>query len=350
MNDISNEPKNNLLLKAVRHEPVPRVPVWMMRQAGRSDPEYMKYREQSGRSLYDLFRDPEHAVPISLLPQRFGVDAIIMFQDILTPTTPMGADFQFVPGPVLDDPIRSTAQVESLRPVVPEESLGFVGTTIKELLSKLDGDLPLLGFAGAPFTLAAFMIEGKSPGRGMENTLAFAKEQPEAFTLLMDKLNKVTIDYLNYQIESGVHAVQLFESVGDQIPEALYDQYAQPSHEYIFASLNKKAPGMLFVRESPFPDKMLKSGASVLSVGAQTSLADILRKGNGKIAVQGNVDNHLLAQGTPEDVEKAVQDCIAQTGGRGHILNLGHGLLPETPFENVCRFVDAAKEVKLASE
>ena len=340
--------QNDLLLRAINHEKLPRVPVWMMRQAGRSDPEYLAYRENAGRSLYQLFREPEHAIPISLLPKRFGVDAIIMFQDILTPLTPMGADFQFVPGPVLDKPLRTVTQVEELQEFDPDKALDFVGSTIKGLLKDLNGELPLLGFAGAPFTLAAFMIEGKSPGKGIENTLALAEEQPLAFQDLMDRLSRITVNYLNYQITSGVHAVQLFESIGDQIPRSLYERYAQPSHEFIFSNLQANIPAILFVRASPFPDLMLQSGAAVLSMGSDASLAEVLDKGAGTIAVQGNVDNHLLVHGSADDIERSVEAYISETGGRGHILNLGHGLLPETPFENVLKFVEAAKKFNLA--
>ena len=337
---------NDLLLRAVNRLPVPRVPVWLMRQAGRSDPEYRAYRERTELGLYDLFRSPEHAIPISLLPKRIGVDAIIMFQDILTPLTPMGADFAFSPGPVLAEPLRHAGQVEDYRPYDVAGELDFVGDTIAGLLAELRGELPLLGFAGAPFTLAAFMIEGQSPSPDMAPVLDFAREQPEAFGSLIDALTRTTCDYLNYQIACGVHAVQLFESIGERIPRPLYERFAQPSHERIFSSLAAAVPGILFVRGSPFPDLMLKSGAAVLSIGENTPLSAVLAHGG---VVQGNVDNTVLASGSPEQVEAAVRDCIAAGGGTGHILNLGHGVLPETPFENVRRFVAAAREISLSN-
>ncbi|MDH5752336.1 MAG: uroporphyrinogen decarboxylase [Deltaproteobacteria bacterium] len=333
---------NDLLLRAINHQEVPRVPVWMMRQAGRADPDYLAYREKAGLTLYELFRAPEHAIPISLLPRRFGVDAIIMYQDILTPLEPMGAVFHFTPGPVLAEPVRHVDHVKKLNPFDPSQELPYVEQTIKGLNAELSGSMPLLGFAGSPFTLAAFMVEGKSPGKGMVNTFALLDEQPEAFADLMDRLTRMTIDYLNYQKEMGVHAVQLFESVGDQIPRDVYERVVQPSHERIFSELRADLPGILFVRDSPFPDLMLKSGAAVLSMGAGADLRSVLDAGGGKVAVQGNVDNRLLAGGTPDQVADAVRDCLARTGGRGHILNLSHGLLPETPFENVLKFVETA--------
>jgi uroporphyrinogen decarboxylase len=336
--------KNDLLLRAVNREPVPRVPVWMMRQAGRADPEYRAYRERAGLPLFDLFRAPAHAVPISLLPARFGVDALIIFQDILTPLEPMGAVFDFTPGPTLAAPLRSEAQVRALGPCDPAARLGFVGETIDGVLAGLDGALPLIGFAGAPFTLAAFMIEGHSPGQAMPHTLALAREAPRVFGALIDKLTEMTIAYLGYQASRGVHIVQLFESVGDQIPLDLYERFAQPSHRAIFSALRRDLPTILFARGSPFPDLMLDSGAAVLSVADHVHLGDLLQRGAGRVAVQGNVNNRLLVEGDGPAVEAAVRACIAQAGGPGHILNLNHGLLPETPFENVLRMVQAAHD------
>ena len=335
---------NDLLLRAINRQPVPRVPTWLMRQAGRSDPEYLEYRAKAGLGLYELFRSPEHAVPISILPRRIGVDAIIMFQDILTPLSPMGADFDFAPAPVLKEPLRTAAQAAALRPYDVRRELDFVGETIRGLLRELGGELPLLGFAGAPFTLAAFLIEGKSPSPEMEPVLEFTANHPEDFGALIDLLTGVTIAYLNYQIDEGVHAVQLFESIGERIPRDLYETYAQPSHERIFSALRPDAPGILFVKGSPYPELMLQSGAAVISIGEQTPLSSILEKGG---VVQGNVDNGLLARGTPNEVEAAVKACIRAGGGVGHILNLGHGILAETPFENVKRFVQAARSVEV---
>ncbi len=340
------ELKNDLLLRAVNHQPVPRVPVWMMRQAGRSDPEYTAYRERVGLSLHELFRSPEHAVAISLLPRRIGVDAIILYQDILTPLAPMGADFHFRPGPQLEAPIRDAARARALRPYEPEARLDFVGESIRGVLAALGGELPLLGFAGAPYTLAAFLIKGSSPMGDLSETVAFAREQPQVFGELIALLTDMTVAYLRYQSAAGVHGVQLFESVGDLIPPDQYEAFAQPSHERIFAELPPELPSFLFVKGSPFPDSMLRSGAAVLSLGEGVSLGDLLRRGGGRVAVQGNVDNRLLLEGSPADIDRAVAECIADAGGRGHILNLNHGLLADTPFENVQRFVQAARRIE----
>jgi uroporphyrinogen decarboxylase len=337
---------NDLLLRAINREAVPRVPVWLMRQAGRSDPAYLAYRERAGLSLHELFRSPEHAAQITLLPKRAGVDALILFQDILTPLEPMGANFVFAPGPLLEAPLRSAAQIDALHPYDPGARLGFVTEAIRSALRALAGELPLLGFAGAPFTLAAFLIEGHSPGR-METTLALAREQPAAFRRLMERLTGMTIAYLTLQAEAGVHAVQLFESMGDLIPRDLYEAYAQESHLRIAEALAPRLPLILFVKGSPFPELMLRSGAPVLSLGERAPLGELLRQGGGRVAVQGNVDNRLLEAGPPEAIDRAVRACIAATGGRGHILNLNHGILASTPWAHVERFVQAARETAL---
>lgn len=315
-----------------------------MRQAGRCDPAYRAYRERVGLGLHALFRHPEHATALSLLPRRFGVDAIIMYQDILTPLEPMGADFEFAPGPQLAAPLRQARDVEALRAYDPARALPYVREEIAAIRRDLAGELPLLGFAGAPFTLAAFLIEGASPG-AMANALAFAEQQPDAFGRLMERLTRMTIDYLNYQGECGVDAVQVFESVGDGIPAALYERYAQPSHERILAGLKPGLPAILFVKGSPFPERMVQSGAAVVSVSDRVDLAALRALAGGRVAVQGNVDNRVLAAGTPEQVADAVRACIGAAGGRGHILNLNHGVLPETPFDNVRAFIAAARSV-----
>ncbi|MCH8913904.1 MAG: uroporphyrinogen decarboxylase, partial [Planctomycetes bacterium] len=171
-------PKNDLLLRAARRERTERTPVWFMRQAGRSDPEYIKLREKCGLELHDLFRHAELATEISLLPARIGVDAIIMFQDILTPLSPMGAHLEFHPGPVLHNPIRTQSQIDALRLYEPQKELPFVGQTLQQLERAIGDELPILGFAGAPLTLAFFLIEGKSPGNRATTSRGLMREQP----------------------------------------------------------------------------------------------------------------------------------------------------------------------------
>ena len=336
--------KNDRLIRVLNYLPVDRIPVWMMRQAGRTDPEYNQLRKNDGRALEELFADPEIAIKISLLPKRLGVDAIIMFQDILTPLTPMGAGFHFAPGPILEKPVRTMAQVKALRLPEPETELRTVAQILSGLKTELAGELPVLGFAGSPMSLAFFMIAGSSPNKKINEVLAFVEEQPAITQALLELLTEMTVDYINFQMASGAHAVQLFESFADVIPLELYKKYVQPTHEKIFSALIPTTPSILFTKESPHLDLMLKSGASVLSVGSCIDLGQAKKKAP-EMIFQGNVDNKILADGTKEEITQAVRKCFEQSGRKNHILNLNHGLLERTPFENVQHFVDVAKEL-----
>ena len=352
--------KNDLLLRAARCLPVERVPVWMMRQAGRSDPLYRQIREELDLPLEQLFRtcpapmsetDVESAVKISLLPKRIGVDAIIVYKDILTPLSPMGAHFRFDPGPVLKPPIRTQAQVDALQPVDnPPSQLAFTGNVIRRLRETLNNELPLIGFAGAPLTLAFFLIAGESPikrGTGISEKAApvfqMIEETPERMHRLLSKLTEMTVNYLNYQISEGVQVVQLFESIADVLPRHLYEEFAFPYHQQIFAELNPETPSILFAKECVYLDLMHQSGADVLSVGKCVDLSKAKAETDGTVAFQGNVDNDILRDGTPDDITAAVKTCLKQGGKIGHILNLSHGLHRDTPFENVKHFVNMAK-------
>ena len=336
--------KNDRLIRVIKNLPVDRVPVWIMRQAGRTDPEYNKLRKNDSRSLEKLFEDPEVAIKISLLPKRLGVDAIIMFQDILTPLTPAGAGFRFVPGPILENPIRSIEQIKKLRSVDPEIHLQTVAQIIKGLNKNLKGELPLLGFAGSPMTLAIFMISGSNPKIKINEVLSFLEDRPEISQLLLDWLTELTIDYLNFQIESGVHVIQLFESFAELIDLEKYKKFVQPTHEKIFSSISNKTPSILFTKELPHIDLMIQSGASVLSVGSCIDLA-VAKKKAPMMIFQGNVNNKILADGSKEDITQAVERCYKKSGKHNHILNLNHGLLERTPFENVSHFVKVAKKL-----
>ena len=354
--------KNDLLLRAARRQTVERTPVWMMRQAGRSDPAYRALREKIDLPLERLFRtipcsfsdqEIEWAIEISLLPKRIGVDAIIVYKDILTPLCPMGVHFRFDPGPALDSPIRTQAQIEALRPLDdPASQMAFTGKIISGLRGALEGELPLIGFAGSPLTLAFFMVAGTSPmaaGGGVSNAartvFQMMDEEPHLFHELLQRLTQMTINYLNYQISAGVQVVQLFESIADQIDLPRYQTFVQPYHEQIFAALDPSAPSILFTKECPYLSLMLESGADVLSVGKCVDLGVAQKEAKGKVAFQGNVDNAILRDGTCDDITTAVNNCLQAGGKVGHILNLSHGLHRDTPFENVKHFVSVAKDV-----
>ena len=352
--------KNDLLLRAARCLPVERVPVWMMRQAGRSDPLYRQIRQELNVPLEQLFRtwpapmsetDVESAVKISLLPKRIGVDAIIVYKDILTPLAPMGAHFRFDPGPILKPPIRTPAQVDALLPVDdPTAQLTFTGNVIRRLRETLNGELPLIGFAGAPLTLAFFLIAGESPikrGTGVAEkakpVFQMIEETPELMHRLLNKLTEMTVNYLNYQISNGAQIVQLFESIADVLPRHLYTDFAFPYHQQIFDALNPETPSILFAKECTYLDLMHRSGADVLSIGKCVDLSKAKAETQGTVAFQGNVDNDILRDGTPDDITAAVKTCLQQGRKTGHILNLSHGLHRDTPFENVKHFVNIAK-------
>ncbi len=314
-----------------------------MRQAGRTDPAYVRLRERDGRPLEDLFRDPDAAAEISLLPKRLGVDAIIIFQDILTPLAPMGAPFAFRPGPVLEPCVRTPADVEALRLFDPATELAFVADTLRIVREALADELPMLGFAGAPLTLAFFLIEGKSPGAAPALTRSMMAHDSRTFHRLLDRLADMTAAYLAFQIESGADAVQLFESMADLLTPAEYEEFALPYQIKIFDKLARRVPTILFAKEHPDVERLVRSGADVLSLGACVDLADAKRRVGDRVAFQGNVDHHLVAAGSPEEIEAAVRACVLAGDRQGHILNLSHGLLRETPFENVQRFVSACK-------
>lgn len=341
--------KNDLLLRAARRERTERTPVWLMRQAGRFDPKYRDIRERSDLPLEDLFCDPEAAAEITLLPKRFGVDALILFQDILTPLAPMGRRFVFRPGPMLNEPVRSTRDVEALRPFDSSVELDCVPKTIKLVRDALADELPLLGFAGAPLTLAFFLIEGKSPHPDCSHSKAMMSSEPALFHRLLDRLTDMTADYLAMQIDAGADAVQLFESVADLVSPQEYAEFAHPYQVKVLSRIGQRVPTILFAKDCPLVELMSTSRASVLSVAACVDLAEARRRFGNKVAFQGNVDNRILLNGSAREIDSAARHCILAGGQEGHILNLGHGVLKDTPVENVCRFIDVAKTTRVST-
>lgn len=337
--------KNDLLLKAARRERTPRTPVWMMRQAGRFDPAYLAVRERVDLPLETMFRTPDVAVEISLLPKRFGVDAIIFYQDILTPLTPMGAEFVFRPGPQLVEPMSSAADLQRLQPIDPAAELPFVGATLRTLRGELADELPLLGFAGAPLTLLCFMLQGGSPGHDLSAVRAAWQADPDAVRAALDRLAEMTSHYLAYQVESGVDAVQLFESLADALTPAEYEQWAHPYHAPSLEAVQGRVPTILYAKEQSRLDLMVATGANVLSVGTSVDLAAARAEYGQQVAFQGNVDNRIVAEGTLEEIDAAVTACVKAGEHTGHILNLNHGVLKETPFENGCRVIETCKRM-----
>jgi uroporphyrinogen decarboxylase len=334
---------NDLFLRACRREPVERTPVWFMRQAGRYMPEYRKLREK--HTLLDLCKTPELAVEVTRQPLRLGIDAAILFADILLPLEPMGASFEFAKGegPVIHEPIARREQIDRLRVIDPEESLAYVLSAIR--LLKRDLPIPLIGFAGAPFTLASYLVEGgKSANFAKTKKLMFGA--PDAWAALMAKLAEVVRRYLRAQIAAGVDAVQLFDSwVGDLAPED-YVQYVQPHVKDVLSDVQKAGiPVIHFgVGTATLLEAMRDAGGTVIGVDFCTPLADAWRRIGYDRAVQGNMDPCALLA-TPEVATRHAQRALDAAAGRpGHIFNLGHGITPETPVDNVKAVVDHVRQ------
>jgi uroporphyrinogen decarboxylase len=340
--------QNDLFIRAARGEKTPRTPIWMMRQAGRTDPEYNKLKEEAGLPLHELFRHPELAAQISLLPKRIGVDAIIYFQDILTPLAPMGAEFIFNSGPEFEKDFRSVEALDALHRYDVSDELPFIPETFRLVRESLNGALPVLGFAGAPLTLAVFMIQGASFGARAVRFAAFLDEEPKAMHRLLDKLTDMTINYLRLQIDAGAAAWQLFESAAYLFSLEQYREFALPYQQRIFDALRGAVPTIMFARDWTDLDTLNASGADILSLASLPSIAQARERLGQDRVFQGNLNNELLATGSKDAISEAARECIRQGGHHGHIFNLSHGLLRETPFENVCHLVNVVTNTTLA--
>lgn len=347
MSAAPNE-SNDLFVRAARGEKTERTPIWLMRQAGRTDPEYNRVKAESGMPLHDLFRHPELAARISLLPKRFGVDAIIYFQDILTPLAPMGAEFVFTPGPMLAQPVRDPTDLDRLHTYDVADELPFIAETFRLIRSELNGALPVLGFAGAPFTLFCFIAQEGSFGTRADRALCYLRDYPDIARRLLDRITEMTIDYLKLQIDAGAAAVQLFESAANVLTPALYARWALPYQQRIFQALPDSTPTIIFARDWADYRLLRDSGASVLSLTEKVSIREVRNALGEALVLQGNLDNALLATGDRELIRRAAIDCVKQGGHRGHIFNLSHGLLRETPFENIVHLVDVVRSTRIA--
>jgi len=338
------------LLRACRGEPVDRPPVWLMRQAGRYLPDYRRVREQV--SFLELCRDVDRAVEVSLQPlHQVGTEAVILFSDIFVPLLDAGLGVSFQPGPTVAEPVRSRAQVERLDLSDPRRRVHYVFEILGRLRKVLEPErVPLLGFAGAPFTLAAYLVEGGGSRHFVELKKLLHRE-PEVLRALLERLTEGTVAYLNAQIEAGAQAVQLFDTWAGILSEAEYRAWVLPVHREIAARLDREAaPLILFVHDGAhLVDAMLEAGADVISLDWRVDLADAARRTGARASVQGNLDPCAL-WAPPEQIAGWVEELAeAARPARGHILNLGHGILPGTPVEGVRAFVRAAQSLSNAS-
>lgn len=325
----------------------------MMRQAGRYLPGYQAVRTK--HSFLEICKTPELAAEVSLEPYRVvGVDAIIVFSDILIVAEAMGMSLD-VPdsGPVLTNPVRSREAVRGLRQFDPERETGFVGDAIRAIRAKAGPDVPVIGFAGAPWTLACYMIEGKTRG-DISRAKAMLREQPETLRELLQKIAGATACYLRAQIAAGACAIQLFDTWAGELDEDEYRDFELPATQAIFAALGDKTSGgegvprILFAKESARHLKaMAATGADVLSVDWNTDLGEARARLGRRVALQGNVNPSVLLAGR-EEICAAARDAVEKTAGLGHVLNLGHGILPNTPVENAKVFVEAGQNALAA--
>jgi uroporphyrinogen decarboxylase len=334
--------RTDRFLRACRRQPVDCTPVWFMRQAGRYMAAYQALRQRY--SLLDLCKTPELAAEVTLQPmQRLPVDAAIIFTDLLIPLEPMGARLVFAPneGPVIENPIRSASDVEALRLVDPHADLAFTLEAIRMVCRELDGKVPLIGFAGAPFTLASYLIEG-SGSRHYIHTKQLMYHQPEAWHGLLDKLASVATAFLQAQIAAGTQVVQLFDSwVGCLSPDD-YRRYVLPYTKQVIDGLRHAgAPVIHFGTDTAMLlDVMREAGSDVIGVDWRIPLDDAWRRIGPDVGIQGNLDPVALFAPLPE-IERRVEDILQRAGNRpGHIFNLGHGILPETPVEHVQAVAD----------
>jgi uroporphyrinogen decarboxylase len=330
---------NDRFLRACRREPVDCTPVWMMRQAGRYMPEYRAIRAK--HSMLEVCKTPDLAVEVTLQPLRFGMDAAILFADILLPLEPMGAPFDFAKGegPVIFSPIVSKADVEKLHDFETEEGLGYVLEAIKALKKELK--VPLIGFAGAPFTLASYLIEG-GKSSAFAKSKSFMYTEPETWKLLMSKLSHVVKKFLHAQIDAGVDAVQLFDSWVGQLSAVDYRTYVQPHVKDILQDVQKRGVPVIHfgVGSLHLLEAMRESGGTVLGLDWRTPIETGWDKVGHDRAIQGNLDPTVLL--APREIAEAhAARVLDAVGGRpGHIFNLGHGIVPETPMSTVEAVVD----------
>jgi uroporphyrinogen decarboxylase len=347
MNPAEN--RKDLFLRACRFEPVERMPVWIMRQAGRYLPEYQAVRKN--HTFLQICKTPEVAAEVSLQPFRvLGVDAIIVFSDILIVAEAMGLPLD-VPdsGPILSNPVRDLAAVRRLRDFDPARETGFVGDAIRAICKEAGPDVPVIGFAAAPWTLACYMIEGQTRG-DISRAMQMLRNEPEIVRELLERIARATAEYLKSQIAAGASVIQLFDTWAGELSPAEYHAFELPATKLVYELLgHPQVPKILFAKGSArLLESLAQSGADVLSVDWNTDLAEARRTLGRKVALQGNVDPNVLHDDEAA-VRQAAQTAVEKTGGLGHILNLGHGILPKTPVANAKAFVEAGQTARIQS-
>jgi uroporphyrinogen decarboxylase len=342
---------NDCFIRALLRQPVPRTPVWMMRQAGRYLPEYRRVREQAG-SFMKLCTTPELACEVSVQPlERFRLDAAILFSDILTIPDAMGLGLHFIEGegPKFRNPIRSAADIHNLPIPDPETDLRYVPDTVRLIQRRLQGKVPLIGFSGSPWTLASYMVEGAS-SREFRKVKGLMYDQPTLLHELLGRLADSVAAYLNAQIAAGVDAVMVFDTWGGMLTAEQYQTFSLDYAKRVLDGLTRRTggrtiPTILFTKGGGlWLESMAESGYDALGLDWQTHIGQARRRVGAKVALQGNLDPvALYAQ--PETIRAEVKKILAQFGhGSGHVFNLGHGVHPDIEPEHVEAMIEAVHE------
>ncbi|MBW1679638.1 MAG: uroporphyrinogen decarboxylase [Deltaproteobacteria bacterium] len=337
--------KNSVFFKACRQEPTEYTPVWLMRQAGRYLKEYRAIRKKV--DFLTMCKTPDLAAEVTLQPvEKLGVDAAIIFSDILLPLEKMGIELEFSQrdGPVIHNPIRTEKEIGSLRIIEPEEDVPFVLEAIKKVCKALNEKIPLIGFSGGPFTLASYIIEG-GHSQNYINTKKLMYHNPAHWHLLLEKLGEVVTRYLNAQIESGVQVIQVFDSWAGCLSPQDYTEFVFPHSRYVFRGLKKDVPAIHFATgTSTLLELMQKAGGNVIGIDWRINLSKAWERLRYKVGIQGNLDPVTLFAPIPI-IKNRVKEILRSADNRpGHIFNLGHGILPQTPVENVIALVEAVHE------
>jgi uroporphyrinogen decarboxylase len=338
--------RKDLFLRACRCEPVPRLPVWMMRQAGRYLPEYREIRAK--HSFLEVCKTPDLALEASIQPfRRLDVDAIIIFSDILIPAEAMGLRLELDDnGPNLPEPVRSAGDVRKLRIFDPERETAFLMEAVRRTVGYAGPDVPVLGFAASPWTLACYMVEGRTK-EGFATVKNFLYSQPEIFRELLHRVAQATILYLQGQIAAGVSAVQLFDTWCGELNLNDYTEFVLPVVQEVISGMGDSVPVIYYTKASHhLLPSIVKAGANVLSVDWRVSLSELRTLAGPRVALQGNLDPAILF-GPQEKIRQSTLAIVAELSGHGHILNLGHGILPHTPVENAQLFIQTGQQARL---
>lgn len=336
--------QNDLILRTLRGEKTERVPVWMMRQAGRYLPQYMVLREKYG--FFERCQTPALACEITIQPVDIvGVDAAILFSDILVVPQAMGLEVQLIEskGPILPDPIKQVKDLERVMVPDVQDRLHYVFDAIRLIKQELHGRVPLIGFAGAPWTLLCYMVQGKG-SKTFDEAKAFCYTQPETAHLLLQMITDTTIAYLKGQVKAGADIIQVFDSWGGLLGPADFETFSLQYIRQIVAALKEEVPTIIFAKGAWFAlEEMAATGAQGLGIDWCIKPELARQFAGNQISLQGNFDPARLLSPIPE-IKKQVKTMLTAFGGHRHIANLGHGILPNVPVDHARAFVDAVKE------